>query len=206
MDETSKMYDNQVTKLLSNIDKYLVEMDGITAEIREKRDLYNTGNFVNYKEFTTRQRALHILNKKIKECVSSIASISEKIEYEEADFADDVNMVKFRSEITRNTIPKSSGPNVSIGWQVTQRNVGFSSWNSTNAHLEVHVVKNDSFFDETYIFTLSPSDEILLGQEKLFSVQIPGLGDGGAYSVDIYMTNGTYDFERKYNYSLYITN
>lgn len=204
MDEVSKMYDDQTQKLLSMIDKYLEEMDKITAEIREKRDLYNTGNYVNYKEFASRQHDLKILNKKIKECVSTIAFLSGKIEYEEADFTDDVNMVRFRAEVTQNTIPKSIVKGNGLNFDVTTRNVGFSNWDKDTAYLEVHLYKSDLDIDQKYKFYLDVNEIIMLGQSRTFHVLIPALSATGVYNIDIYMANLAYNFDRVYSYQLYV--
>jgi hypothetical protein len=205
MNETSKMYENQIKNLLDSIDKYSAEIDKISAEIRDKSDLYNAGNFVHYKEFMSRQNKIKILNKKIKECVSTISYLADKVEYDESDFANDANMVKLRAEITSITIPNSVPVNTKISWNTTIRNVGFDTWDKTNARLEVQVIKEDSLYDQKYQFLLGASEQISLGNTKTFSVAVPALADSGVYDVKVYMANDTYNFERVYKYVLYVT-
>lgn len=206
MDEISKMYDSQVRNLLKVMDGYSAEMEEVSGEIEVKRKIYNTGGFVNYKEFTTLQHKLRILSKKIKETASTIAYLSDKIEYDIEDFAGDVSMVRLRAEVTDSSLPQSVLTGEPVSWSMTIQNVGFSEWDSANAYLKIRIVKEDIFFDETYIFNINVGEVILLGESKMFDIQIPAFQDDGVYDVVTHMANDEYDFDRKYQYKLYVTN
>lgn len=206
MNETSRIYNNQINNLISMIDEYSGEIDKITAEIREYRDLYNAGHFVYYKEFTFRQHKLKILNKKIQECISTISHLSDKVEYEEVDFANDVNMIHLRAEIIQNTMPNSVNTGNVLTFSVKVKNVGLDTWSQTNAHLNIDITNIDSSYNKTYSFALDVGEEIPLGSEKTFATTIPAFVDNGVYNVSVYMSNDTYHFEREYQYLLYVTN
>lgn len=205
MNETSRMYDNQIKKLLDLMDRYMVEQDAIALEIKEKSDIYNAGNFVDYKEFTSRQSKMEIFNQKIKECASSISMLADKIEYETSDFVDSANKVLYRAEVSSYNLPKTGKIGVNITGTVTMENVGFRDWTKVASYLNVRVVNESANVDHTYVFNLTDADQIKTGEKKVFAITIPAQSEDGEYDISVFMAKTGYAFDRIYEDVIYIT-
>lgn len=134
MNAESTLYNDQVEKLLRSIDNYSKEIDTLSSELIELKTRYNAGEFIDYYEFAQRQKQMKRLSKKIEECTSTIAFLSDKITYTIEDFQPQAGYISpihafhCRSEFTNFKFPSSykigTAPSVSL----TIKNVGRSTW------------------------------------------------------------------------------
>jgi len=205
VDEISKKYETQVKILLNLTSGYLSEMKGLTEEIDELTEKYLAGESVDYKSFSSPQARLKVLQRKVKECSSTISSLSPKIEYEESDFTDEINRVRYRAEVSEILVSPTIPVGETSNWSIIVRNVGFETWNRDNCKLVISIKKDDIFYDEVYECLIPEGENISTGEYKEFSFTASEFPSIGIYSVSIYGDNMSgYKMDKQYAYSLYV--